>query len=91
MVILIFIFSGAPSVWANPFRASYVCLPPLNPNAAHLEFQIREGQNCQEGEQLARVAPQADGSIHLLPTELPLSQEEQKELEDFKKYYGIER
>jgi hypothetical protein len=92
ILILILIFSLHPlAAGANPFRGSYVCLPPLNPNAPNLEFQVREGQDCQEGEQLARVVPQNDGSIFLLPTDPPLSQEGQNELEEFKKYYGIER
>jgi hypothetical protein len=92
ILIFILIFCPYPvSAWANPFRSSYVCIPPLNPNASGLEFHIQEGQNCREGEQLAKVSPQRDGSILLLPSEAPLPATEQKELEEFKKYYGIER
>jgi hypothetical protein len=75
---------------ANPFRSYYVCIPTLDPSASPLEFHIREGQDCKEGEHLAQVVPQKDGSIFLLPTQAPLSPEGQKELEEYKKYYGID-
>jgi hypothetical protein len=75
---------------ANPFHDYFVCLPKVDPSATDLEFHIREGSNCQEGEYLARVAPQKDGTILLLPSDVPLPAGEQKELEEFKKYYGID-
>lgn len=87
LILMVFTPLGA---WANPFQQSYVCIPPVNPNASSLEFQIREGLDCRDGEQLARVSPQPDGSILLLPAEKPFSAAEQNELDEFKKYYGIE-
>jgi hypothetical protein len=90
ILILMLIVFAPLGAWANPFQTSYVCIPPIQPFASGLEFHIREGQNCQEGEQLTRVALQRDGSILLLPTTAPLPAAEQKELDEFKKYYGIE-
>lgn len=90
ILILILILFFPIGARANPFRSSYICLPAVDPSALQLEFHIREGMNCQEGEQLVRVLPQQDGSILLMPSEVPLPAEEQKELEEFKKYYGID-
>ena len=89
--ILLIYFLLMPSAQAHPFRNPYVCLPTVDASAPQLEFHIREGMNCGEGEHLARIVPQKDGSVLLLPSDAPLSTEEQKELEEFKKYYGIDQ
>jgi hypothetical protein len=91
LLILILLDLAPLAVWAHPFRSPYVCIPTLKPNAPDLEFHVREGQACQEGEQFAQVVPQRDGSVLLLPAEIPLSQERQNELKEFKEFYGIER
>lgn len=72
----------------HPFRTQYVCVPPLSPSANPLEFEIRDGGNCAEGDTYMAVQPQKDGSVLLLPSNPPLDPEVQKDFENFKKYYG---
>jgi len=89
LLLLFYLFPLAAQ--ANPFQTSYVCLPPLVPNRVSLEFEVREGLPCREGEQLMRVSLGENGAVVLTPTEAPLPPEDQKALKEFKDYHGIKR
>lgn len=76
---------------ANPFTQNLVCVPKVMPSSSYLEFTVREGAPCAEGESYMRVVQQSDGITVLMPAEVPLAPDTQKDLEEFKKYYGIDR
>ena len=74
---------------ANPFSASYVCVPKIDPAESNLEFRIREGGQCSAEETLMVVQTGPNGSTLLYPSAPPLSQEAKGDLENYKKYMGI--
>jgi len=76
---------------ANPFRKYYVCVPKVRPTAADLRFHVREADSCKQDEYWANVIPKKDGTILLIPAEAPLSTDDQKDLQKFREYHGIER
>jgi len=89
--LLLFVIAcclGTMEAQAHPFRTQYVCVPPVAPNRSPLEFEIRDGGQCKEGEFFMVVQEQKDGSVLLVPATPPLEPEEQKDWEAFKKYYG---
>lgn len=90
ILILLFLGLGAVPVKANPFRSSYICIPAVHPDHGYMEFEIREGQDCREGEQLAKVIATKDGTVFLYPTRAPLDPQTKKDLEEYKRYYGNE-
>ncbi len=78
------------SVGASPFGQAFVCVPSLDPSAAELEFTIQSGGPCVEGATWRRVVTEPDGTIKLLPSQGPLPQEDQRSLEEYKRFYGID-
>jgi hypothetical protein len=78
-------------VMANPFHNLYVCMPQVAANQAFLDFTIRDGGPCEEGEKWMRVISREDGVTLLLPSDAPLSKDVQRDLERFKEFYGITR
>ena len=91
---ILFLFLLLPPIslsWANPFTKNLVCVPKVIPSSSYLEFTVREDTPCAEGESYMRVVQQSDGVTVLMPAEAPLAPDTQKDLEEFKKYYGIDR
>lgn len=79
--------SGAPAA-ASPFRTRFVCMPRVVANEWALEFRIRDRGQCAENETYMEVKPQGDGSTLLLPATDSLSPEEQRDLENYRKFFG---
>ncbi len=77
------------SVWSNPFRTQFLCVPTITPNQPNLEFHIRDRGTCAEGENYMQVVKQSDGITLILPvTETPLTSEQQEDWERYRKYFG---
>lgn len=85
------ILSLPTALSANPFRKSWVCVPKIIPNQRILEFTISESETCGPKETAMKVVKNPQGGTLLLPYERPLDPETKKDLENFKKYYGIDR
>ncbi|MDX1387159.1 MAG: hypothetical protein R3257_06180, partial [bacterium] len=90
-IILISLGTGLARLLANPFRHRYVCAPAMNHVQNSLEFYLKDGGPCGQEETWLQVETREDGTILLLPIEPPLSQEQQNDLEAYRRYYGIER
>lgn len=88
ILILIFGCLWPVSGRANPFGNTYVCVPDQVYKQSDPDFHIRERTPCAKGEQWMKVVVTKGGIIYLYPTVEPLPPEKQKELEEFKKYYG---
>ncbi|KAB2840678.1 hypothetical protein F9K50_05375 [bacterium] len=84
------LFSGclSASSMASPFRTRFVCMPRVVANEWALEFRLRDRGQCAENETYMEVKPQGDGSTLLLPATDSLSPEEQRDLENYRKFFG---
>ena len=88
-VILIFtgLLVSAP-LWANPFRTRFICMPRVVADELALEFRVRDRGQCAETETYLEVRPQNDGSTLLLPAGDALTPEEQRDLDNYRRFFG---
>ncbi|MCC6273129.1 MAG: hypothetical protein IT572_06645 [Deltaproteobacteria bacterium] len=87
---MLVLFSGClgASAMASPFRTRFVCMPRVVASEWALEFRVRDRGQCSENETYMEVKAQGDGSTLLLPATDSLSPEEQRDLENYRKFFG---
>lgn len=87
-MLVVFSLCPVASAMASPFRTRFVCMPRVVANEWALEFRVRDRGQCAENEVYMEVKPQGDGSTLLLPATDSLSPEEQRDLENYRKFFG---
>ncbi|MCP5468164.1 MAG: hypothetical protein H7A32_02720 [Deltaproteobacteria bacterium] len=72
---------------AELFPLKYVCMPKTEKLGSPLDFQVRTKGQCLENEQWMQVHQQK-GVWLLVPSDPPLSKEEQEDLDKAKSFWG---
>lgn len=88
LLLIIFTLLISAPLRANPFRTRFVCMPRVVADELVLEFRIRDRGQCAETETYLEVRPQNDGSTLLLPAGDALTPEEQRDLENYRRFFG---
>lgn len=74
----------------NPFHTNYVCVPHVEPAKEDLEFYVHDRGTCNKEDLFMKVEKTPAGTIFLIPAPRPIIPQQQKEFENFKKFYGLE-